>query len=32
MFFNSIDANTARALAEVVNDKLIEKTTEEDQH
>ncbi len=32
MFFNSIDANTVRAMAEVVNDKLTEKATEDDQH
>lgn len=29
MFFNSIDANTARAIAEIVNDRLTEKTTDE---
>lgn len=30
MFFNSIDSVTARALAEVANEKLIERTTDED--
>lgn len=29
MFFTTIDANTARAYAEVANEKLIEKTTDE---
>lgn len=32
MFFTTIDANTARAYAEVVNAKLIERTTDEDQN
>jgi len=31
MFFNTIDANTARAIAEIVNDRLAEKTTDEQQ-
>lgn len=31
MFFNSIDANTARAIAERVTDQLAEKTTDEEQ-
>lgn len=31
MFFTTIDANTARAYAEVANAKLIERTTDEDQ-
>ncbi|VEG29300.1 Uncharacterised protein [Actinomyces howellii] len=33
MFFNStIDANTARAYAEVANARLIERTTDEDEN
>lgn len=32
MFFTTIDANTARAYAEVANAKLIERTTDEDQN
>ncbi|CED92029.1 Hypothetical protein ACGLYG10_1201 [Actinomyces glycerinitolerans] len=31
MFFSAIDANTARAIAEAVNDRLTEKTTDEQQ-
>lgn len=30
MFFTSIDANTARAYAEMVNQQLTEKTTDEE--
>lgn len=30
MFFTSIDANTARAYAEMVNRKIAEKTTDEE--
>lgn len=29
MFFSAIDANTARTIAEMVNDRLAEKTTDE---
>ena len=30
MFFTSIDANTARAYAELVNQQITEKTTDEE--